>query len=189
MFKRLLGHAVTLAVPGLLAATSLTALVAKYVLPYDWDMNQALLMGTVLSATDPVAVVALLKELSVSERLATLIEGESLLNDGTAMVFFIMFRDAIVDHSSVGLVDVIGLFCKMSFGAMVRPWLVSVVCSPPGTDSLRVWAGDWTRICVCDSSGTRVRCVHRSVGRQLQQWLTPFAPCGFRQLGLQRRHV
>ena len=120
VFKRLLGHAVTLAVPGLLAATSLTALVAKYVLPYDWDMNQALLMGTVLSATDPVAVVALLKELSVSERLATLIEGESLLNDGTAMVFFIMFRDAIVDHSSVGLVDVIGLFCKMSFGAMVR---------------------------------------------------------------------
>lgn len=45
-------------------------------------------MGAILSATDPVAVVALMKELGVSERLATLIEGESLLNDSTAIVVF-----------------------------------------------------------------------------------------------------
>ena len=40
-----------------------------------------------LSATDPVAVVALLKELGASVKLATVIEGESLLNDGTAYVW------------------------------------------------------------------------------------------------------
>lgn len=88
VFKRLVGHAITLAIPGLMVSTALTALVAKFVLPYDWDANQAILMGTVLSATDPVAVVALLKELSVSEQLATLIEGESLLNDGTGMLIY-----------------------------------------------------------------------------------------------------
>ena len=48
-------------------------------------------MGAVLSATDPVAVVALLKELGASVRFNTLIEGEALLNDGTAMVFFLFF--------------------------------------------------------------------------------------------------
>lgn len=45
-------------------------------------------MGSILSATDPVAVVALLKELGASVRFGHLIEGESLLNDGVAMVFY-----------------------------------------------------------------------------------------------------
>lgn len=54
-----------------------------------WYM--ALTLGCVLSATDPVAVVALLKELGASARFNTLVEGESLLNDGTAMVFFMLF--------------------------------------------------------------------------------------------------
>ena len=47
--------------------------------------------GSILSATDPVAVVALMKELGVSEKLGTLMEGESLLNDGTAIVLFSVF--------------------------------------------------------------------------------------------------
>ena len=38
----------------------------------------------------PVAVVSLLKELGVSKRISTLIEGESLLNDGTALVLFLV---------------------------------------------------------------------------------------------------
>ena len=45
------------------------------------------------SATDPVAVVALLKELGVKEELAIGIEAESLFNDGTALVFFPGFTD------------------------------------------------------------------------------------------------
>lgn len=48
------------------------------------------LFGAIISATDPVAVVALLKELGVTVRISTLIEGESLLNDGTALVLFIV---------------------------------------------------------------------------------------------------
>lgn len=48
----------------------------------------ALLFGSLISATDPVAVVALFKELGVSKRLNILVEGESLMNDATAIVMF-----------------------------------------------------------------------------------------------------
>ena len=48
----------------------------------------ALLVGASLSATDPISVVALLKELGASQRLRTLMEGESLFNDGVAVVAF-----------------------------------------------------------------------------------------------------
>jgi len=48
----------------------------------------ALLLGASLSATDPVSVVALFRELGASKRLSTIVEGESLFNDGVAVVAF-----------------------------------------------------------------------------------------------------
>lgn len=57
--------------------------------PYDWSWKTALLLGGLLSATDPVAVVALLKELGASKKLSTIIEGESLMNDGYASSLFL----------------------------------------------------------------------------------------------------
>lgn len=48
----------------------------------------ALLVGASLAATDPVAVIALFRELGVGERLTVLTEGESLFNDGAAVVAF-----------------------------------------------------------------------------------------------------
>lgn len=50
--------------------------------PYNWNWKTSLLLGGLLSATDPVAVVALLKDLGASKKLSTIIEGESLMNDG-----------------------------------------------------------------------------------------------------------
>jgi NhaP-type Na+/H+ or K+/H+ antiporter len=77
-----------LACPGVLIGTIMTATFAVYVLPYGWDWPIALVFGSISSATDPVAVVALFNTLGVSPRLTMLISGESLLNDGTAMVIF-----------------------------------------------------------------------------------------------------
>jgi len=78
------GYALLLAGPGLVVAALLTGF--TYIGFYeDWPWEAAMLMGGILSATDPVAVVALLREMGVKKSLATLIEAESLLNDGTAV--------------------------------------------------------------------------------------------------------
>ncbi len=54
----------------------------------DLTLPIALLVGASLAATDPVAVIALFRELGVGERLTVLMEGESLFNDGVAVVAF-----------------------------------------------------------------------------------------------------
>jgi NhaP-type Na+/H+ or K+/H+ antiporter len=54
----------------------------QFTFPYNWSWKTSLLLGGLLSATDPVAVVALLKDLGASKKLSTIIEGESLMNDG-----------------------------------------------------------------------------------------------------------
>jgi monovalent cation:H+ antiporter, CPA1 family len=54
----------------------------------DFTWKHALVFGAIISATDPIAVVAIFKNLGVPKRLSVLLEGESLLNDGTAIVFF-----------------------------------------------------------------------------------------------------
>merc|ERR1712127_223884 len=56
------------------------------------DVSMALVFGSLISATDPVAVVALLKEIGGSKSLGTLIEGEALLNDGCAIILFTAFQ-------------------------------------------------------------------------------------------------
>lgn len=58
------------------------------------------ILGTILSATDPVAVVSLFKKLGTDKRISTLIEGESLLNDGSAVVML----DLLL-HIVVGLIQ------------------------------------------------------------------------------------
>ena len=56
-------------------------------------MEIYVLLGAIVPATYPVAVVALLKELGATKRLSTLIEAESLLNDGTAQIAFVIMRE------------------------------------------------------------------------------------------------
>ena len=118
-FRRQFGKILLMAGPMLIFSTFATATVMYYVLGFNSDINNisyigCVLFGAIISATDPVAVVSLLKELGVTKRISTLIEGESLLNDGTALVLFLVLVE-IVKGEDKSAWDIIGQFCKMSF--------------------------------------------------------------------------
>lgn len=82
---------VTLAVPGLLAGILLCGLAIHgglLAIHYPFTLGGALLVATVVAATDPVGVISLLRATRAPRRLSVLMEGESLLNDGVAVVAF-----------------------------------------------------------------------------------------------------
>ena len=64
-FKKTIGQALILAGPGLIVSTFLTALIAKFLFTYHWSWVAALMFGAILSATDPVAVVAILRDVGM----------------------------------------------------------------------------------------------------------------------------
>ncbi|CAK9099545.1 unnamed protein product [Durusdinium trenchii] len=90
-FQRTAAQCVLLAGPGVLIGTALMYLVAKYIFPFGWSDFECAAFGSVLAATDPVAVVGLLKEMGASRVLTMQIAGESLLNDGVAIVVWLVF--------------------------------------------------------------------------------------------------
>jgi monovalent cation:H+ antiporter, CPA1 family len=59
-----------------------------------WSLAPALAFGALIAATDPIAVVALLREAGVTGRLALIVESESLLNDGVAALLFALVVSA-----------------------------------------------------------------------------------------------
>ena len=82
----------TLAVPGLVVATLLTALLlcwgVNLLKPGAINFLEAMVFGALISATDPISVLAIFRTLGVDKRLAVIVEAESLFNDGTAIVVF-----------------------------------------------------------------------------------------------------
>ena len=94
-------------VPLLLLANAgvlLAALVTGYLVHWliGLPLLIALLFGSIISATDPISVLAIFKDLRVDKRLSLIMEGESLLNDGTAVVLFgILFGAVVAEKLSV----------------------------------------------------------------------------------------
>ena len=107
---------VAMAVPGVLLSTGIIAgvLVVAGVLP----LPAALIFGALISATDPVAVVATFRSVGAPKRLLTLVEGESLFNDGTAVVIFhIMVVLAL--EGTLNPVEGLVEFLRVSVGGLV----------------------------------------------------------------------
>jgi monovalent cation:H+ antiporter, CPA1 family len=86
-FKKDLPVIAVLASAGVMLAAAVTAVGMHYAL--DWDWGSATIFGVLISATDPVSVIATFKQAKIEGRLRLLIEAESLLNDGTAAVAFV----------------------------------------------------------------------------------------------------
>lgn len=157
IFKRQLKSILALAIPGVIISTALSACILKMLHSEDehWDWTAALTCGAILAATDPVAVVALMKELGVSERLGTLMEGESLLNDGTAIVVFGVFYARMLETYQVCHAkaldgsEMVVLFFRLGLGGVVlgglMGWLLQkslsrVFNDPPTEVTLTVLA-------------------------------------------------
>lgn len=124
--RRNLPAILLLAVPGVILTMFIIGGFLSFTLKLSLPI--ALLFGALIAATDPVAVVALFRTLGVPKRLLVLIEGESLFNDGTAIVLFQLML-AIVLTSKFNLVTSVADFFKISIGGilvgLVLGWLIS----------------------------------------------------------------
>lgn len=109
-----------LAIPGLVAAVGLTTLLLVPVVNGlafvdHYSVSEGLVFAALIAATDPIAVVALFKRLGAPKRVAVLIEGESLLNDGTAVVVFTLVLSFVLGKptsaasAAVDFVRVVGM--------------------------------------------------------------------------------
>lgn len=81
-----------------------------------WDWWAALMFGSMLSATDPISVTATLKSLGASELLNTLIEGESLLNDGSAFVLWEAFFENAETPNRLSIGQIVLSIFRLSLG-------------------------------------------------------------------------
>jgi CPA1 family monovalent cation:H+ antiporter len=122
-----LGHVLMLAVPGLLISTLIIGLIVAAVtgIPF----AAALLLGAILSATDPVAVIAVFKRLGAPHQLTTLVEGESLFNDATSIVLSRIMLGVVIggalSRGSIarGAVSFVAVFV----GGLLLGWLLGLL--------------------------------------------------------------
>ena len=84
--RRDLVPVLVLSTVGVVISAAVTALGMRYIL--GWPLAPALLFGVLIAATDPVAVIALFKDIGIKGRRRLLVESESLFNDGVAAVLF-----------------------------------------------------------------------------------------------------
>lgn len=119
-----------LTVPGVIVSTIIVGYITR-----QWGgldvLPLAFLFGALISATDPISVLALFKSMGVDKRLAILVEGESLFNDGTAAVLFASFLTAITASRTPGLSDMSLDFARAMVGGVLIGggigWVISLI--------------------------------------------------------------
>ena len=121
-----------LAVPFLLLSTLLTAALLFFGIghPQGFPWISALVCGALLSATDSVAVTEIAKRLPLPERLLTLIEGESLLNDATTVVLFmLLLASATTADLQFELPAARAEFLRLAFGGLITGVLFGLLAA------------------------------------------------------------
>ncbi len=91
-------------------------------------MLVALLFGAIISPTDPISVLAIFKSLGTDEQLSSLIEAESLFNDGIAVVLFIIIQQLLL-RSGVSVFDGGMAFIKTVLGGAIIGLLIGALAS------------------------------------------------------------
>ncbi|MDF1500646.1 MAG: Na+/H+ antiporter [Anaerolineales bacterium] len=128
--KRSIVVIATLAIPGVV----LNMLIVGGILSLGpgVPLSIALVFGALIAATDPVSVVAIFRRLGAPKQLEVLLEGESLFNDGTAIVIFGLALE-IVGTGDLDLMVSIGDFIRVAAGGLLigatLGWLFSLLAS------------------------------------------------------------
>jgi monovalent cation:H+ antiporter, CPA1 family len=98
-FRGSFGGITVLAVPGVLVSAIVVALVLQAATGLPFELG--FLVGAMVGATDPAAVIATFRRLPTPKKLDTLVEGESLVNDGTGLVAVVVALEFIKGNGSV----------------------------------------------------------------------------------------
>ncbi|QJD95415.1 sodium:proton antiporter [Mucilaginibacter robiniae] len=122
---------IILSTVGILISTFLVGLLVYYlfqIFHHAVPFIYCLLFGSLISPTDPIAVLAILKEAKIPASLEIKISGESLFNDGVAVVIFITLMNAArAGGADVSMFSVSKLFAQEAFGGLIFGGLLGYV--------------------------------------------------------------
>ncbi|MDD3646216.1 MAG: cation:proton antiporter [Candidatus Gracilibacteria bacterium] len=125
----------TLAVIGLIISAFIVGAGLYFLFPFigfEIPFLVCLLFGVLISATDPVAVLAIFKSIGAPRRLALIFEGESLFNDGTALALFLIVLGIIIEGSTIDATTIfegVVSFISMAVGGMIFGGITGIVFS------------------------------------------------------------
>lgn len=118
--RRSFGGVALLAVPGVVICAAVVAIILH--LAAGLALEEAFVVGAIVSATDPVAVVATMRQLRAPARLVTLVDAESLFNDGTAVLVYAIALGGLTGQISLaaGAASfVIGIAASVAIGGVL----------------------------------------------------------------------
>jgi CPA1 family monovalent cation:H+ antiporter len=93
------------------------------------NVQTALLFGAMVSATDPVSVISLFRQMGIDKRLTMILEGESLFNDGTAVVLFKIVLALVLTGGQFSAANTFGTFFMVVFGGIALGALLGYAAS------------------------------------------------------------
>lgn len=99
---------------GVIISTAAVALIAHFC--GGVDLKIAFLFGAMISATDPISVLALFRKMGLNKRLTMILEGESLFNDGTAVVLFKLILAIVMANTAFSVTATAGSFLVVVLG-------------------------------------------------------------------------
>lgn len=111
---------------GVLVTSSLAAVAAHAV--FGWDWQTAILLGVVISATDPAAVIPVMRQAGVAARVSSVAQAESALNDATAAILTVVTL-GIVQSGTLSVPAAISSFAVMGLGGIAIGIVIGTITS------------------------------------------------------------
>lgn len=103
--------------------TAAVAVTVNHLFP-EFPVAAAVALGAILAPPDAVAALAVLRQVNPPHRIRTVLEGESLLNDATALLIYRLAVGAII-AGSFNVMDAVPLFALVIGGSIVAGWLLA----------------------------------------------------------------